>query len=139
MLTLLLSSFTLCSLNSSLYYIVLLLASHHHLCLCHFHFVHLDIYFIVIFLLFTWTSLFWFPKTLIMNLNHKKLKATWTIWLLSFAWSFGLMDLGLEALQPWNFWRPLTYCDTLWILSEVLEVYFKALGCIAYMQVLLWT
>ena len=49
------------------------------------------------------------------------------------------MDLGLEALQPWDSWRPLIYCDTLWILSEVLEVYFKALGYIVYVQVLLWT
>ena len=66
-----------------------------------------------------------------------------------YPWHFGVMDLldlGLEALLLWDIEAfeacgfPLCINVTLLkFLSEVLEVYFKALVCIVYVQVLLWT
>ena len=67
---------------------------------CHFHlcsFEHLHPCFFIYFSHLSFSFLF--LRHLIININHKILNDTWTIWLLSLAlWSIGLLGLRIRNL-----------------------------------------
>ena len=81
------------------FYALLFYLQHSLSCLCYFSFVHLDLYFIA--LSFVHLDLFLFVlKTLIINLNIKRLKALFGLWLLSLAlWSYGPLGLRIRTLD----------------------------------------
>ena len=80
-------------------------------------------------------------------MSIERLKALFGLWLLSLAfWSYGPLGLRIRSLVTLRLWSLLGLwissvyrCYSAQILSEVLEVYFKALVYIVYVQVLLWT
>ena len=94
--------------------------------LCFYFSIHYHVYIYAIFPLSTWTfillhflfllSIWTFSfvlKTLIINLNIKRLKALFGLWLLSLAfWSYGPLGLRIRTLDL-GLWIPLCTAVTL--------------------------